>query len=81
MLNVSIMNLNFIKYKLYPASADIISLCIDLLKSRVDWLKQEQTHALVQTIIIPLVERSSSNKVLQAIVVLTHELCKSASKV
>jgi len=63
------------------ASADIISLCVDLLKSRVDWLKHEQTHALVTNVIVPLVERSSSNKVMQAIVVLTHELCKSAAKV
>ena len=65
----------------YTASADIISLCIDLLRSRVDWLKSEQTHALVVNVLVPLIEKSNSVKVMQAIVGLTHDICVSASKV
>lgn len=65
----------------YIASADIISLCIDLLRSRVDWLKSEQTHTLVVNVLVPLIEKSNSVKVMQAIVGLAHDIFISASKV
>jgi len=63
------------------ASADIISLCIDLLKSRVDWLKAEQTHTLVGSVFLPLVDRTHNVKVVTAIVHLTHAILKSAGQV
>ncbi len=73
-------------YQLYNntcflAAADIITLCLELLRPRFDTLSTEIRKQITQNIFMPLIDKSPSSRVIGMIVKIVDEWIRSMDKV